>query len=67
LDNQFVWAFSRCVENDSERLHPNNLFTMDLFFMGMFFGVYAGGDGYNRWAGAPEKSQAATRRGELVV
>jgi hypothetical protein len=37
------------------------------FMMGMFFGIYGGGDGYNRWAGASEKSQAATRRGELVV
>ena len=26
-----------------------------------------GGGGYNRWAGSSEKSQAATRRGELVV
>jgi len=28
---------------------------------------YDGGGGYNRWAGASEKSQAATRRGELAV
>jgi hypothetical protein len=37
------------------------------FMMGMFFGIYGDGGGYNRWAGASEKSQAATRRGELVV
>jgi hypothetical protein len=42
-------------------------FTMDSGMALDYLYRYDGGGGYNRWAGASEKSQAATRRGELAV